>query len=325
MAPMTVAELEAHVVEERQRRSVTEKQQAAAQEAYDKAMKENEHWRRIWSIANGAVPAEGETPVTFQTANSCLGNKLRRGMLADRSSTLAAIVLHPWGMMGGSMNDPHVVHICDTLGRRGGLTTLRFNFRRSLCSWLGRNYPAAEEVRAAWRFLRSLDSPPTRLLLVGYSYGSLVAADVAPSLGDDLSSVVLVSPPLGYERQLYAGREVIPPLQRGLRAPALFLVGAHDSFCPEEQFVKMSEGFSDAERSVTSVVVRDHSGSHLEGCCSHGGCSKEAKVLHHNIYKYLDRHIVPWLYSTYGLPLDTLHKSDGEPAEPAGSQPEEVC
>ncbi len=102
------------------------------------------------------------------------------------------LVLHPHPLYGGEMDNHVVTAICDALSARGA-TTLRFNFRgagRSQGVFDDGRGEAADALAAA-AVLRD-ESPQARFLLVGYSFGSKVAAAVAPDLAAD--ALVLVSP-----------------------------------------------------------------------------------------------------------------------------------
>ena len=304
--PQMFNELQAYVL--------AEKEQRRSQAAQHKAA---EHRHRLMHAAYARAPLEGETAVTFPVRSaSCSSCRHEcRGLLADRSSAMAAIVLHPWGPLGGSKHDPTVLHLCDLLGRCN-LTTLRFDFR---CG-LGSGHASAADVRAAWAVLRALDSPPDRLLLLGYSYGALVAADAAPSLAAHLSALALVSPPLGAAAPLFLGRSgaVVRRAQAlSPSVPLLLVCGADDQFCSERRFVDFAQGCG--ESSTTWHVARGAGSAH----CADGACGHHHRrpVHHFNIYEYLEPRVAPWLLSTFGAhgsSLAELGRSDGIPR--AGAQ-----
>ena len=247
--------------------------------------------------------APGEVAVTIPVAGACAGiPACCSGMLADRGSPLAAIVCHPWGPMGGSMHDPNVLALADTLGESGGVTTLRFNFR---CG-IGRGHSSADDIRAAWAFLRSCcDPPPSRLILAGYSYGSLCVADAAPSLREHLSALILLAPPLSFAAPLFFCRDVTSPLQRGeARAPALLISGTADQFCSARRYERFSRGFSGGARAtMLSVRGADHFSLWMMAAPA--------------------AQLASWLQATFGCPLAELRQSAGEPVAAPGMAPAE--
>jgi alpha/beta superfamily hydrolase len=117
------------------------------------------------------------------------------GALHEGGDDLAAVVLHPHPQYGGDMGNPVVLAACGAL-RELGATTLRFNFRgtgRSEGTYdSGRG--EADDARAACASVRDL-RPAARLLLVGYSFGAAIAANVASDVRP--AALALISPPVG--------------------------------------------------------------------------------------------------------------------------------
>lgn len=114
------------------------------------------------------------------------------GRLHPGDGTLMAVVLHPHPQYGGDMDNHVVVACCEALAAEG-VTALRFSFRGA-----GRSEGTYDEGRgeredalAAMSAMRAAH-PSKGLLLVGYSFGAMVAAAVAD---DRLAGLVLISPP----------------------------------------------------------------------------------------------------------------------------------
>lgn len=106
----------------------------------------------------------------------------------------AAVVLHPHPLYGGSM-DNNVVEALMRAAERAGLAALRFNFR-GVGRSTGRHADGMGEVAdvlaaAAWVRARA----PEPLVLMGYSFGTLVGARAAGGIAN-LAGGVWVSPPL---------------------------------------------------------------------------------------------------------------------------------
>lgn len=66
------------------------------------------------------MPSRDERPVTLPESGSPAN-------LADFGTSLAVIVTHPWGPLGGNMNNNVVLALVFWF-QRIGVTTLRFNF-----------------------------------------------------------------------------------------------------------------------------------------------------------------------------------------------------
>ena len=276
-------------------RKLVEEQQAAEQALLKQ--------RRLRLFMRGAT--EGETTVTFPplseagAATSCCDDTY--GLLADRSTCLAAVVCHAWGPLGGSTYEPTVSEIVSVLSL-AGLTTLRFKFR----SGVGRGHSAGDDVRGACAFLRSLDAPPRRILLVGYSYGACVVADVADSI-KHVAAFALVSPPLGAASALFLCRDVTREAVASGK-PKLAVMGEHDQFCSPQRFAAFAESLSPPR---TYHLLRDERG----GACCASGCGHhrhQPRVHHFNVFERLEAVLVPWLAETFGVPFAQLAGCSGQ-------------
>jgi alpha/beta superfamily hydrolase len=100
----------------------------------------------------------------------------------------AAIIAHPYGPLGGTLHDGAVQHLAFTLLSHGYIVAL-FNFRgaghsKGHTTWTGKAETADYAAVAAWvlNFVAALggceapSTAPLQLLLAGYSYGALIAA-----------------------------------------------------------------------------------------------------------------------------------------------------
>ncbi|KAF8541627.1 Alpha/Beta hydrolase protein [Trichophaea hybrida] len=124
----------------------------------------------------------------------------------------AAVFAHPYSPLGGTFHDPVVQNFRQTLVSHGYIVAV-FNFRgaghsKGSTTWTGKAETGDYAAIAAWviNFSAALQSsdydsnpPPKELQLVlgGYSYGGLIAAQCPPtsSLLESLT-YTLVSPPL---------------------------------------------------------------------------------------------------------------------------------
>lgn len=145
------------------------------------------------------------------------------GLLNTISNDKAAVISHPHPQFGGSMHNNVVDSIAGAYSGKGW-TTLKFNFRGTGASH-GRfcgGYGEAEDVRSAVSYLKGLGFK--KICLAGYSFGAWVNA-LACSSGLEVSSIVMVSPPVGLLD--FSTVTAMPGL-------GLVICGAMDEFAPPE-------------------------------------------------------------------------------------------
>ena len=107
---------------------------------------------------------------------------------------VGVIVCHPWGPLGGSMHD-HVVMTAWKIFADAGCTTARFNFR----SGLGCGGGSVDDIVAVAKYLLSLphQNAVSKILLVGYSYGSICCMGAAAELPECIGFAA-IGPPIDY-------------------------------------------------------------------------------------------------------------------------------
>jgi alpha/beta superfamily hydrolase len=129
----------------------------------------------------------------------------------DGRPGVAAVVLHPHPAMGGDRHHPLVVAVASGLAD-AGVAALRLDLADPDIPTSAK--ALSEEVEQ----LRA-DVGVERLVLIGYSWGSRVVAEVQP---DGLAARVLIAPPVSH-------------VDLPVRAePALVLVPAHDQYGPPD-------------------------------------------------------------------------------------------
>ena len=137
------------------------------------------------------------------------------------------------------------------------VTTLRLDFRTGMDAGAS----SRDDLRAACDFLlSSIESPPERLLLVGYSYGSLIVADVAPHL-DACCAFVLLAPPLGAKLPLVGPLRAPEASAARSAKPKLVVLGTHDQFCSTARFQRW------AATVRTPATVRILEGAEVPVAC----------------------------------------------------------
>jgi alpha/beta superfamily hydrolase len=165
-----------------------------------------------------SVKVEHEQAVHFESDALRLEGALR----LVQNPRLSAVVLHPHPLYGGDMDNHVVMTLCGAMNALGA-TTLRFNFRGTGASEGAHDNGRGEagDALAAVRFVRDA-SPGTALVLVGYSFGAIVAA--SSSAAANVAALVLVSPP--------AGVASLSALPDGV--PALAVTGSEDGVAPAD-------------------------------------------------------------------------------------------
>jgi hypothetical protein len=194
------------------------------------------------------------------------------GMVADLSSELAAIVMHPWGPLGGNMHN-NVVVAATLYLQRLGITTVRFDF----VGGLSRGYVQVQQVTAIAKALlrgqysnkkfRGSDNPtaaaaaadsslvspprrviPKRILLVGYSYGSLIGVSASADIPQCVATVS-IAPPFGvahwlflfhaeyhYQKAAVSQQSSSSSSSSHRMIPRLWILGDQDNFTSESVF-----------------------------------------------------------------------------------------
>lgn len=161
-----------------------------------------------------------------------------------------AVLCHSHPAFGGSMDDPVIVAVAQSLAQRG-IASLRFNFRGvgdsqgvfSNGSEEGRDLAAAVELLKRWPGIQR-----RRVAVVGYSLGAQVALQ-HPEACKGVRALVLLSPPLPSLANSPVGKEV---------RPRLFLIGERDRLVGAGA---LREALSRFERPAGFEVVpgADHS------------------------------------------------------------------
>jgi uncharacterized protein len=153
----------------------------------------------------------------------------------DGPATAAAVVLHPHPAMGGDRHHPLVLAVAEGLAA-AGVAALRIDLTDPDVT---RSARRLEEVAVALRGEVGVD----RLILVGYSWGSLVTATAAPTA---LTARVLVAPPVS----------MVDLAEPTVAAPSLVLVPAHDQYGGPDAVRAAMAGWPDT--TIEDVDGCDH-------------------------------------------------------------------
>ncbi len=164
-----------------------------------------------------------EEAFRFDAGGQRIEAALHRG-----GAPLALVALHPHPLYGGDLHNHVVTAVCGAFADAGA-TTLRFNFRSA-----GGGGPTsgdaggeADDARAAIAAVRKA-APSAAVVLAGYSFGAMVAAQIA---GDsDLAGLILISPPVS--------GSPLPALPVG--TDTLIVAGAQDALSPASALAKLA-------------------------------------------------------------------------------------
>ena len=156
------------------------------------------------------------------------------------------------------------------------ITTLRFNFGGSQ---FGRGHHQVDQVREAANFLltgqhlqgktsssasksKEATSPKTEnsmspkyILLVGYSYGSIISASASANIPQCVGTV-MISPPLAVRHWLYmfsGNYHLEQARRRGV--PLLMMIGSKDNFTAENAFMNVVNTMP--QNSTTGAVLKE--------------------------------------------------------------------
>ncbi len=190
-----------------------------------------------------------------ETVRIAVGDLVLDGRLAvPAGATAGAVVCHPHPQYGGSMDNDLVLALTQALGT-AGFATLRFDFRGVGAS--GGSYDdgrgEVNDVRAAAALVRDRLGV-SRVALVGYSFGSVMALRAGCAEPDGVTGMVAIGPPT---RML--GLDFLA----GCAVPTAFVTGDRDQFCPVPTLESAREKFAPAS-TVTLIPGADHFfGGHL--------------------------------------------------------------
>lgn len=156
------------------------------------------------------------------------------------------VITHPHPLYGGSM-DNNVVWAAHRAFEARGWSTLRFNFRgvgRSSGSY-DQGLAEVDDIVAALAFLKEHAAGPH--LVVGYSFGAVVAARALLG-GLEAAGAVLISPPIAFMNVAFLPR--VPRLK-------LIIAGDRDDLCPLNA-LRASLGSQQPTTDIIVIEGADH-------------------------------------------------------------------
>src|SRR5262245_38744713 len=206
--------------------------------------------RRAGAPADGPVQGRRRGSMTIGGAPRLASVELRgpagrlEGLLQERhpgTHDITAVVLHPHPLYGGTLNNKVVHRVAGALYELGA-AVLRINFR-GVGRSEGRHDQGVGEVedaRAAWDFM-SERWPKARRWLAGFSFGSWIAARLAPDT-PELERLLLVAPPVTTSS--------FEPMHTAT-VPKIVIQGTRDDVCPFDRLTPEFAAWAPPKRLVT--------------------------------------------------------------------------
>ncbi|KAL7575767.1 hypothetical protein ACA910_003097 [Epithemia clementina (nom. ined.)] len=184
-------------------------------------------------------------------------------------SYTAVIVTHPWGPLGGNMHN-NVVVASALYFQKMGFTTCRFNFLPH--QWINSTGLAhVEQVKQAAHMMlhgsTTLDRAfypesatdefvrPNRIILVGYSYGSLISGSASLDIPECVATIA-IAPPFAVQMWLLSFRSD-RFLERSGERPDIFrffVIGDNDNFTSESYFQSTLDKRLPIEHTDAAVI-----------------------------------------------------------------------
>ncbi|KAJ8601312.1 hypothetical protein CTAYLR_007246 [Chrysophaeum taylorii] len=205
-----------------------------------------------------------EEPLRLRSGAYC---RMYRG---DPSAKVGVVAMHPWGPLGGNLHDPHVVTVTRFFGH-AGCATARLQFRTGFSCG---SAPIGDASAAAEALLRIPNIQ--RVLLVGYSYGSIVAMSAADAIPEALGWAS-IAPPLDYVWALFLFNSRAILDQTRITLPKLLVHPTRDEFCKTATFDAYTQSLPEPK---LPIKIRDAS--------------------HFNVARHIPAALRQWLQAHFG-------------------------
>lgn len=169
--------------------------------------------------------------------------------LVHHGGSKAAVLCHPHPIYGGNMWN-NVIEAAASALWDLDWSTLRFNFR-GVGRSQGRTGEGQEEpldVMAAFEMVeRTLNIPPSRSILVGYSFGAWVGLRALREMASVMGWVA-ISPPIAAWDFTFVG---------ALKGRRIIISGDRDQFCPLDRLSQWVESL-EGPKDIAIIHGADH-------------------------------------------------------------------
>eukprot|EP01125_Pyxidicula_operculata_P022118 TRINITY_DN889_c0_g1_i6.p1 TRINITY_DN889_c0_g1~~TRINITY_DN889_c0_g1_i6.p1 ORF type:complete len:250 (-),score=39.15 TRINITY_DN889_c0_g1_i6:15-764(-) len=173
-----------------------------------------------------------------------------KGDISDENlkwKDIGIIVTHPMPAFGGDMRNNVVVAVSSYFSRLGA-TTLRINFRgvgNSGGSGSWRGGTEREDLKKCCQYLlnhKNNENEIKKIILIGYSYGSVISSSVANEI-EEVIGYVAISYPFGPLTLMLLWH--LLPLAQNCSKPKYFIMGSDDNFTGSSNFNTQIKSFSE--------------------------------------------------------------------------------
>ncbi|ORY57366.1 alpha/beta-hydrolase [Neocallimastix californiae] len=145
--------------------------------------------------------------------------------------------------MGGSYEEPSICHLFSHFAAEG-FTTVKFNFRgagksggRQSLNGLGEQ----EDLRTVVEYVRNIEHPPKKIILIGNSFGSMVVCATADEFPDVISFIAIGFPySVLWFLSMFHGKEIAEKAAKSKKMK-FFLIGDKDNFTSIKKFKSFIE------------------------------------------------------------------------------------
>lgn len=204
----------------------------------------------------------------------------------DGSSDIAVVLTHPWGWLGGDMQYPLVERLAVAMGAFG-MTVCRFNFGgvgRSTGSKTFTSRAEEADLESVIDALKQGNKAIRRVVLVGYSYGSVIASAVGGRRVDVVGYVAISYPysvawalALCNSRRLLGDAATAADSKQAAPKQRLLIMGGSDDFTSESSFWELVYKFEEGDRRADGREV-SQTRSVLVEEMNHGWLGRELSV-----------------------------------------------
>lgn len=181
--------------------------------------------------------------------------------LPTTNSKTCFVLTHPWGILGGDMDNNVPSEIANAL-TTFGYNTVRFNFRgvgrsSGCCTWRG--HGERNDLKTILTWILSNKGIPNieHIVLVGYSYGSMISNSAADLFPQIKAFVSIATPFTCYWGLSLFNCAYFNRSARTTTKPKLFMCGDADDFTGTKNYKKYTKCF-DANKIVYLIDGVDH-------------------------------------------------------------------
>ena len=183
----------------------------------------------------------------------------------NSNGKICFVLTHPWAPLGGDMHNNVPVQVSEALATYG-YTTIRFNFRgvgksSGCCTWRG--HGERNDLKSVCEWILSDKGPDDveKIILIGYSYGSMISNSCADMMPEIKAFVSIATPFPCYWGLSLFNCSAFMQLSRVTSKPKLFLCGDEDDFTGSRNFKKYTKSFPSENKNKSSYLIQgvDHS------------------------------------------------------------------